>query len=127
MNFTFLLCGFSVATVFTVKILKQFHSETGMLIAAAAGILMFGGIVALMIPVLEFIRTAASLAGLSGYVEIIYKSLAVSLLCTLCADICRDCGESGLASRVELGGRVCLLYFSIPILEDILNVAGKLI
>ena len=41
--------------------------------------------------------------------------------------ICRESGETGAASGVELAGKVEILLLSIPMLENVLNIVGELL
>ena len=39
------------------------------------------------------------------------------------ADACRDAGESALASRVELAGKMAVVLLSLPLFGEITSVA----
>ena len=43
------------------------------------------------------------------------------------ADACRDAGESSLASKVELAGKVAVILMALPLFEAIANTAITLI
>jgi stage III sporulation protein AD len=55
------------------------------------------------------------------------KGLGVALLGRLCSDICRDCGEQTLASGIESVGRIVIFSLSLPMMSDVLALAGEML
>ena len=51
------------------------------------------------------------------------KALAISFCCRMSAEICRDCGEASLASRVEAAGKAGIVLLSLPIVKQLLEIA----
>ena len=56
-----------------------------------------------------------------------FKTLGICFLAQFAADSCRDAGESALASKVELAGKISILVLSLPLFEDIAQTALGLI
>ena len=52
------------------------------------------------------------------------KSVVVT---NLAAHICKDAGEGGIASTVELAGAICALYASIPVIQAVLILIEELL
>ena len=77
-------------------------------------------------------QVAENLYGQSGlepsYFAILCKAVGISYLTQIGADVCRDCGESAVASSVELCGRVSLVGLALPLFvrlaEIVLEVIG---
>ena len=61
------------------------------------------------------------------YSEILLKTLGVSLTVQTASDICRDAGESAIASKVELFGKAEILIISIPIVKKILEISQEIL
>lgn len=55
------------------------------------------------------------------------KAMGIGYLFSLSADMCRDLGEGGVASAVELAGRLELVVLSLPVLKEILKIATELV
>ena len=96
-----------------VVIKEYYNGDVGTLRSAAAGIVITASLVSLLVPVIELLESFSRSAGLENYFPILLKSLGIALICTLTADICRDCGEPGIASKVELGGKIGILLCSV--------------
>ena len=50
------------------------------------------------------------------------KALAIALVCNSTSALCRDCGESALADKAELAGKVAILSLCIPLLVQLLDL-----
>lgn len=57
------------------------------------------------------------------YVSVMLKGAFVSVLCALCASICRESGNRALADVVEISGRVIIIMFGIPLIESVVETA----
>lgn len=68
-----------------------------------------------------------SSSALASYVSVMLKALGIAFLCSLCGDICRDCGEGSIASCVEMTGNLMILSLSIPVLRDVIGQALSLL
>ena len=54
------------------------------------------------------------------------KAAGITLLTQLTADTCRDAGETALAAKAELVGRVLLLAVAVPLFQDLLTLVTAL-
>ena len=48
------------------------------------------------------------------------------MLAQLSADACRDAGETALAEKAELAGKVFLLLIALPLFEKVAELAVRL-
>jgi stage III sporulation protein AD len=46
----------------------------------------------------------------------------VAYLAELGASVCLDAGESAIATKIELAGRVVILVIATPVILDVVNV-----
>ena len=110
-----------------IAVVKQLRPELSSLAIAAAGVLIFVYIIEGITPFIEFIRVSAAETGVESYFTLMLKALAVSMCCKMSADICRDCGESTLASRVELAGKAGIVIISLPVVQQLLTLAKDML
>lgn len=79
-------------------------------------------------PVRELMDTLAERAGLSvAVLSPVIKTVGVSILTRVTAELCRDAGEGGLASAVEIAGGACALLVCLPLFEAVLELILELI
>lgn len=65
--------------------------------------------------------------GLSEPAKAAIKVLGLGYLYGICADICRDLSENGIAKAVEAVGRVEIIAVVMPYFEEIIKVGVELI
>ena len=64
---------------------------------------------------------------ISEAVTVMLKALGIALVCGVCGDICRDCGEGSIATCVESAGNLMILSLSLPMIREILTVVAELL
>lgn len=109
-------------------ILKQYCSEHSMAvtIAVCAGVMTF--FVLLFDDTAAEIRDVFEMAGIAeSYISIIFKTLAICCITHITAELCRDSGESAIASAAELWGRGAVIVLGLPVFRAFLQLIEKLI
>ena len=115
-----------VGTVLAL-ILGQYRPEFRMLVTAAVTLLLMAMVLERLSPVLEQLRSTMELTGLTGdYAAILFKAVDICLLTQLAGDVCRDSGESSIASKIELAGRAAILLTAMPLIQEVLAWAWEL-
>lgn len=115
-----------VGTVLAL-ILGQYRPEFRMLVTAAVTLLLMAMVLERLSPVLEQLRSTMELTGLTGnYAAILFKAVGICLLTQLAGDVCRDSGESSIASKIELAGRATILLTAMPLIQEVLAWAWEL-
>lgn len=78
--------------------------------------------------VTDFITSLAEAAQISPAVlTIVFKTIGISIITKLSADVCRDAGQSSVASGVELAGAFSALYISLPLFKTVMSMIQSLI
>ena len=108
-------------------VVRRGSPETALLVTltAAAVVLLFlsGSLEELT----DFLRELAENSGVSlALFGPLYKTVAIALVVKVGAGLCRDAGESALASVVETAGAVCALLVSLPLLRAVLELLMEL-
>ena len=62
-----------------------------------------------------------SLVSLRHFIKILLKITGIAFLAEFAVQICMDLGESALANKVDLGGKVIIISLSIPILSSLVE------
>lgn len=115
------------ASIFAV-LLRQYCREQSILIALAACTAVIGGFMMFLNPMISDIREIFSQAGITdSYMSLIFKAVAICFITQITCEICRDCGESAIASAAEIWGRGALTFMSIPIIKALLEQINQLL
>ena len=120
------VCGGALLCVVAIVTLRQLGRDsaqglqwTGVLFMSGAGLL-------LLQPVVAFVGELAAHSGMSDMASLLLRGLGIAMLCQLCADFCRQSGEGGIATGVEMAGRAQLLLLALPKLQELLAVGREL-
>ncbi len=118
-----LLCGAMLSTV-----LRTHRPELAVGLSLLAGVLVLGVVLSQLTPFLTSLKRILAVGGLSNTAfSVVLKGVGVCLLTQLTADVCRDAGQTALAGKAELTGRVLLLLVSVPLYEQILTLIVGLV
>lgn len=113
-----LLCGAVLATM-----LRAQRPELAVSLSLIAGVLVLGLVLGQMAPFVRSLQGMLAVGGLpSDSLTLVLKGAGICLLTRLTADTCRDVGESALAGKAELTGRMLLLLLSVPLFERVLTL-----
>ena len=123
-----MIVGVVMIAAFLAVLLRHQKPEFAMAVGVLTGIAVLLLIISKIVPVLDTLRDMLDAAGLPGeYGQILFKALGICLLTQLAADACKDAGESALASKAELAGKLMLLMLALPLFEKIAQLAASLI
>ena len=116
-----------VGTVFSV-LLKKENPQISMLIAVVTGILIFLMISAPLGDLIFLLRETAEQAGVGeGYFGIVLKVIGIAYLTQFGSQLCADAGESAIASKIELAGKVLMMTVAAPVLTGLLEMVMGLV
>lgn len=122
------LCGFGILAVALCVIVRQIKPESAVFVGIAAGLAILAAVITTAAPSIKAISELAENAGINGeFTKVLLKALAVCYITTLSADCARDAGESAVASKLELGGRISIAAISLPVFTGLANMVTGLI
>ena len=123
----FSLCGVGLLCAFSALLLRTKSGELALLLRVGGFVLMAGVLVLSMREPLAEIGGLVEGQEISEAVTVMLKALGIALVCGVCGDICRDCGEGSIATCVETAGNLMILSLSLPVIREILDVAAELL
>ena len=121
------ICLCAIAGVGLAVILRQWKGDWVLLLRLAMILALGATALSAAAPLIRYLQSIPSLAGFTDYAEPLLKALGIGMLTQVCADVCRDCGESGVANGVELLGKVEILLLCLPLIHHLLEVAQELL
>ena len=122
------LAAVGVTAVVLSAVLKKNTPELALLLALAAGLWMLFLVADGLGAVVVLMEELAEQAGLSEVLlEPVMKTVALSILTRLTAEICRSAGEGGVAAFVETAGGVLALLAALPLVRAVARLMGELL
>jgi stage III sporulation protein AD len=118
-----LFLGISLVAVVFLSLLRQERPEFAVLLSTVVGItilLKLVGRLSELIRAFEYLATKAQINQV--YLETVFKVMGVAYLAGFGGQICRDAGEGALALKLELAGKIIILFLAIPVMVAILEM-----
>ena len=107
--------------------LKQNNSDFHTLITLVSGVVFGTLAITMAAPGIEYIKTLFQDTGFGEYSEIMLKCIGIGFAVQTAADICKECGENAIASKVELVGKAEILLIAVPLIKYILELTGQIL
>jgi stage III sporulation protein AD len=116
-----------IGTIFSV-LLKKENPQIAMLTASATGILIFLMLCSPLGELISLLRETAEQAGVGeGYFGIVLKVIGIAYLTQFGAQLCADAGESAIAAKIEMAGKVLMMTAAAPVLTGLLETVIGLV
>ncbi|MDR1531660.1 MAG: stage III sporulation protein AD [Clostridiales bacterium] len=117
-----IVCAGIIAAVLSI-IIKRHNPELALLISLAGCVLIFFMALPRLGAALKLLeRFALELGAQTPYVDIVFKIIGVAYLSEFGAQICADAGESAIASKIELAGKILIMVISTPVMLALLEL-----
>lgn len=116
-----------IATILAVMLREQ-KPEIAIQVSIVTGLIIFVFVITKLNSVIEVLKYFASKTNIDLlYFTTILKVIAIAYITEFGAQVCKDAGESSIASKIEFGGKVLIMIMAIPILAALMDIITKLI
>ncbi len=114
---------FSICAVIFALLLRRYCREQSLLISLAACVVILGAFISAAASVIADIQDIFLSSGISqSYITLIFKASAICFITQITCDICRDSGETAIASAAELWGRGAVTVIAFPVVKALLEM-----
>lgn len=118
------IVGLAIVAVCVVVLLRQYKPEYALMVSLICSVVIFAAVLGELIPAFDTIRSMMQQVQIDGqYIEILLKSLGICFITQIASESCRDAGESAIASKIELAGKLMLVVLALPMFEEIVSIA----
>ena len=122
------IIGVGLISLIIIIIVRQYKPEFTLYVSLLAGalILLFimdkiGGIINLLTSLSN--KTAIN----NEFLTLLIKITGIAFLTEFAVSICKDTGESAIANKVDMGGKVIIVSMSIPIISSLLETIVEIL
>jgi len=121
------IIGIGLISLIIIIIIKQYRPEFTIYVSIIAGILIITLCMDKLSGIINMLTTLSNKTGLnSEYLYILLKITGIAILTEFAVSICNDAGESAIATKVNLGGKIIIISISIPIIVALLELIVKI-
>jgi len=116
-----------VATIIVIT-LKDQRPEMAMIVALAAGLIILLMLMTDISNIIDYFTSYADKFGIdSQYVSITLKVIGIAYLAEFAIQACKDAGQNGIGSKIELGAKVAIVSIALPIMSGVMNLILKIL
>ena len=117
------IVGIAFISLILIIIIKQYRPEFALYLSLIAGILILYLALDNLTNVIQLLKQICDQSGMNRqFLEILIKMTGIAFLAEFAISICKDSGESAIASKVELGSKAIIISMSIPIIYNLLEI-----
>lgn len=122
-----LAAGTLVSLILYLILLKQGKDISGLLTTAVCCMLAVGAM-EYITPVIVFIDRLQEISGLdSTILQIILRTVGISILAEITSVICQDAGNAALGKSLQILAGAVVLWLSIPLFNQLLDLVEELL
>ncbi len=122
------IIGIAFIAVIIIVILKQYRPEFAIYASIIAGVLILAMASGTLSGIIDMINSISSKTSInSEFLVILIKITGIAILTEFAVSICKDSGESAIASKVDIGGKIIIISMSIPIINALIDTVVKIL
>lgn len=122
------IIGVGLIAVIIIIVLKQYKPEFTVYISICVGAIILGLVMTRLSAIIQLLTDLSNkVSDTNGFLKILIKITGIAFLTEFAVSICKDSGESAIASKVDLGGKVIIISMSVPIISALLEMVVKVL
>ena len=122
------IIGIAFIAVIIISIIKQSRPEFTVYVSIIGGAIILYLVISKLTPIISMLKNLSNKMGVSSkFFTILIKITGIAYLTEFGANVCRDSGETAIASKVELAGKILIIGLSIPILTTLMETLLELV
>jgi len=122
------LAALAVTAALCALVLKKQVPELALVLSLAAGCILLGQAMGAVAEVRGFMDALAKTAGISREIwSPVVKTVGIAVVSRLCASVCKDAGEGGLAAFLETAGAALALLTVLPLAQAVFETLQGLL
>lgn len=123
----FAVCGAAIVFCCGGVILRAIKPELSPAYTAVSVCILTCCCINAVSPLIAELVSLANTSGIGNWISLLLKAIAASIGCETAADLCKDCGESSIASKIEFMCRIYILLLSLPLIKQVIDVTRGLL
>ena len=122
------IIGVGLVALILIIILKQYKPEFTIYASIIAGAIILLMVMDKLYSIINLLSNISQKAGIGNeFLKIILKITGIAILAEFATSICKDAGESAIATKIDIGSKVLIVSASIPIISSLLEVILKVL
>ncbi len=124
----FKLLGFAVIATVLIVVIKEQRKEIALILSVFTSIAIIAYAMTQMSGVITMLESLIEKSGISkDFMLIIFKVIGIAYLVEFGKNICMDAGQSAIATKLEMAGKVMIVVLSVPLINALLSVIAGMV
>lgn len=122
------IVGIAIFSVVIIIILKEQKPEMALILSIATGIGIMFFVIYKMSDVVGILNNLITKSGVNrDFLYIIIKVVGIAYIVEFGKNICVDAGQSSIATKLEMAGKVIIVVLTLPLISSLVNVLTGLV
>lgn len=122
------IIGIALIALIIIIMLKQYRPEYAIFISILTGILILFLVMDRLTGIINLIETIQDKFSINTqFIALLIKITGIAFLSEFAVSVCKDSGESAIASKIEIGSKIIIISMSIPIISSLLEIILKIL
>ncbi len=124
----FKVAGLGIAATAMAVFIKSWKPELAIQVSLVASVIIFAAVLPYLKGIVSMLGDISERAGVeSEYIELILKVIGIAYVVQFASELCKDAGESAIASKIELAGKIVIMTLSMPAVYSLMEVVENVI
>lgn len=122
------IIGIGLISLVITIIVKQYKPEFAVYISLMAGALILMLVFDKLSEVIKLLNNLASKSAInSKFISLLIRITGIAILTEFAVSICKDSGETAIANKMDIGGKIMIIAVSVPIISSLLENVIKIL
>ena len=122
------IIGVGLIALIIIVIIKQYRAEFTIYVSLIAGAIILVLIMDKISAIISLLSSLSSKTAVNNqFLVLLIKITGIAFLTEFATSICKDAGETAIASKVDMGGKVIIISMSIPIIASLLETIVQIL
>lgn len=122
------IIGIGLVSLIIIIIIRQYKPEFTMYISLLAGAIILVLILDKVSAIIDLLRDLSNRTVVNNeFLVLLIKITGIALLTEFAVSICKDSGETAIANKMDMGGKVIIVSMSIPIIASLLETVIRIL
>ena len=117
------IVGLGIAATIIIVVIRAQNPEIAIQLSLITGIVIFFFIAGKLAAIVDLLGSYFKKADIDiMYFTVLLKIVGIAYIAEFGAEMCRDAGESSIASKIELAAKVIIMTLAVPIVTSLLEL-----
>ena len=122
------IIGVGLIALIIIIIVKQYKPEFTIYVSLIAGAMILMLVMDKISAIINLLSNLSSKTAINNeFLVLLIKITGIAFLTEFAVSICKDSGESAIANKIDIGGKVIIISMSIPIIASLLETVVKIL